>query len=108
MIGWLIGFCLYGNYLLAEARHMHYCPSVGGRVSFANFFLRLALFYDKPMTGETLHSAELLFSVVMHLNDEDAIAKSVDPDQIAPSGAVSSESALSAKTHLSQYLEYLW
>ena len=48
---------------------------------------------------ETDHNA------VMLPKDTDGVADNVDPDQTAPVGAVSSGSALFAKTYLSQYLE---
>ena len=44
----------------------------------------------------------------MHLKNLDRMVNSVDPDQTAPSGAVSSWSALVAQTKLPQYLEFLW
>ena len=45
---------------------------------------------------------------VMHPNDAEGIANSVDPDQTAPLGAVWSESALFAQTCLSENLGSLW
>ena len=38
--------------------------------------------------------------------DADGMAKSVDPDQTAPSGAVWSGSALFAEPYLSQYVNF--
>ena len=45
-----------------------------------------------------------LYQRVMHPKDAAGIANSVDPDQTAPLGAVWSESALFAQTHLSENL----
>ena len=44
----------------------------------------------------------------MSPNDADGMANSVDPDQIAPLGAVWSGSALFAQAYLSENLGSLW
>ena len=44
---------------------------------------------------------------LMHPEDADGMANSVDPDQTASSEAVWSWSALFAETYLSQYIEFV-
>ena len=52
---------------LAEARHMLYFSGVGG-INYCQV-LRLNLFCDKALTGETPHSAEFLYDCQVYFVD---------------------------------------
>ena len=91
-----------------------------GNNSFGGFFLKNFCKQNtvkllKLRTPETYAVITLKFEQggftiyrVMHPNDADRMANSVDPDQTAPLGAVWSGSTLFAQAFLSENLGSLW